>query len=338
MLRLGILGAARIAPYALVKPARVVGGVEVGAIAARDPRRAVQFALRHGIPTVHDSYADLVSDPSLDAIYIPLPNSLHYEWTMRSLAAGKHVLCEKPIASNSREAVTMANAAEDTGRILMEAFHYRYHPLADRMRNIINDGTIGTVSHIETYMCSILGRRNDIRFQFNLAGGALMDMGCYAVHMTRYLAGTEPVVECANALLWSPSVDRRMDARLVFPDGVTAQVACSLFSHTLLRIQAIVHGEHGELRVTNPILPQYGHLIQIRTEHRNRWEHVSGGSTYAYQLRSFIDAVRTGIPPVTDGWDAVANMLVIDAVYRSAGLPVRGEPQTSDSHQKWTST
>src|SRR5205823_14173805 len=128
-LRFGVLGAARIAPLAIVKPARQVDGVVVSAIAARDPERAKEFASKHGIPKVHTSYDALVDDPDIDAVYIPLPNGLHAQWTLRAIAAGKHVLCEKPFTANAAEAEQVADAAEASDVVVMEAFHYRYHPL-----------------------------------------------------------------------------------------------------------------------------------------------------------------------------------------------------------------
>ncbi len=136
-LRIGVLGAARIAPTALTRPAKQVPEARVLAVAARDPARARKFADKHDVPRVHASYDALLADPEIDAVYNPLPNALHCEWTIKALEAGKHVLCEKPMASNAREAERMAEAAEKTGLVLAEAFHYRYHPLAARMREII---------------------------------------------------------------------------------------------------------------------------------------------------------------------------------------------------------
>lgn len=298
-------------------------------MAARDPNRASQFAARHGIPVVHKDYSDIVSDPTIDAVYNPLPNSLHHEWTIRALQAGKHVLCEKPLASNTSEAAEMAAEADRCDRILMEAFHYRYHPLAERVRQILDGGALGRIRHIDVSFCTTLRRKNDIRLQYALAGGALMDVGCYAVHIARFLADAEPAVLRANARLWSPNVDRRIDADLLLPEGVTAHIEGSLFTPTLFKAQAIVQGEQGELRVLNPILPHYFHLILLRTVRQRRWWRMPGDSTYTYQLRAFADAVRTGVPPVTDAPDAVANMRVIDAIYTSAGLPLRGAPLPS---------
>src|SRR4051812_9748216 len=171
-LRIGILGAAKIAPAALIKPARQVNDVEVAAIAARDRAKADKFARKHGIATVHESYDALLADPSIDAVYNPLPNGLHGKWTIAALEAGKHVLCEKPFTANADEAVTVAAVAQRTGLVVMEAFHYRYHPLAQWLVEIANDGTLGTIEHIDTRMVIPLLPKSDIRWQLSLAGGS----------------------------------------------------------------------------------------------------------------------------------------------------------------------
>src|SRR5437868_7369760 len=138
--RIGCLGAARIAPAALVKPASAADDAEATAVAARDPARARAFAAKHGIPVVHDSYDAMLADPDIDAVYNPLPHGLHAQWTIKALEAGKHVLCEKPFTANAAEAERVAAVADRTGLVVMEAFHYRYHPLADRMRALVEDG------------------------------------------------------------------------------------------------------------------------------------------------------------------------------------------------------
>lgn len=322
-LRIGVLGAARIAPRAIIQPARATGLAAVTAIAARDPTRAQAFATRHDIPHVHASYADLIADPAIDAIYNPLPNSLHHAWTIAALRAGKHVLCEKPLASNAEQAAEMAVVAAQTGRVLMEAFHYCYHPLATRAKEIIAQGHIGRLRHIQTWMCIPLYRRHDIRYRYDLAGGALMDVGCYAIHMARFFAGAEPAVTGASARLSSPNVDRRIEAELLFPDDVAAHIVGSLWSHTLLRIQAIITGDAGELRVANPVLPHMYNHLTLHTSAGTVRERIAGDPTYFYQLRSFIAAVREGAPILTGPADAIANMRVVDAVYSAVGLPRR---------------
>ena len=328
-LRLGILGAARIAPMALIRPARQVPEAVVAAVAARDPARARAFAAKHGIPRVAERYEALIADPELDAIYNPLPNSHHCEWTIRALAAGKHVLCEKPIAANAAEAERMAEAARASGRVLVEAFHWRYHPLAARMREILASGEIGRVQHLEAWLCFPMLSPSDIRWRLDLAGGALMDAGCYPVSMVRHLAKatdeeSEPEVVSARSWLRSPQVDRRTEAELRFADGRSGKIGCSMLSHTLLWTSILARGDAGEMRVANPIAPHFWNRLRVRNARGTRSERVRGDATYTHQLRAFVDAVRRGTPVPTDPRDAIANMRVIDAIYRAAGLQPRG--------------
>ena len=323
-LRIGILGAARIAPLALVRPARVVPELEVLAVAARDEGRARRFAARHGIPRVHAGYAELLADPELDAVYNPLPNGLHCEWTIRALEAGKHVLCEKPLAANADEARRMVLAAEKAGRVLVEAFHWRYHPLAERMKGVVASGVLGRLRHVEASFCIPLPLPGDIRYRFDLAGGATMDAGCYPVSIVRHLAGAEPEVVSATARLASPEVDRWMRAELRFEDGRSGRITCSLFSSSLLRLEARVVGDAGEMRVLNPIAPHFFHRLRVRTQAGRTSERVAGEASYTHQLRAFARAVQQGERVPTDGAHGVANMAVIDAIYRKAGLRPRG--------------
>jgi predicted dehydrogenase len=322
-LRLGILGAARIAPAALIRPARNVADTEVVAVAARDRDKAARFAKKHSIATVHGSYEALLADPNVDAVYNPLPNGLHGKWTRAALAAGKHVLCEKPFTANADEAAEVAAVAAGSGRVVMEAFHYRYHPLAARVREILDAHEIGRLRHVETWLCFPLPMFSDIRYNHALAGGALMDAGCYAVHLARFLGGEEPTVVSAAAKLRTPNVDRAMHAEVRFPSGHTGSVHCSMWSSTLLRIFARVVGEHGELAISNPVMPQLWHKLVVRTPDGKRVERFDKRPTYEFQLEAFRDAVLRGTPTLTPPSDAVANMRVIDAIYRAAGMHPR---------------
>ncbi len=331
-LRIGVLGAARIAPAALVKPARLVDGVEVVAVAARDRGRAEKFAQKHGIGRVFDSYDALVADPEIDAIYNPLPNGLHGVWTKAALAAGKHVLCEKPFTANADEARDVAAAADASGLVVMEAFHYRYHPVAQRMVDVVRGGEIGELRHVESSLCIPLPLPKDIRYRLDLAGGATMDTGCYAIHMNRLVAGAEPEVISAQARLARPDVDRWMQAQLRYPDGVTGTMTTALWSSTPLKVSVRAVGSVGELRVFNPTGPQMGYRMTVRRGGTKRRIRVEGAkkATYTYQLEAFVAAVRDGAPVLTPPADAIANMSVIDAVYRAAGLGVR-EPSMRGS-------
>lgn len=324
-LRIATLGAARITPMALVRPARQVDGVEVVAVAARDRTRASKFALKHRIAHVAESYDALLSDPDIDAIYNPLPNGLHAEWTMRALRAGKHVLCEKPFASNADEASRVRTEAAKLPLVVMEAFHYRYHPLALRTLELTTGGELGALKRIETAMCIPLPIPGDIRYRLDLAGGATMDTGCYAIHMLRTFSGEEPEVVSATPILASKGVDRAMTADVRFESGATGQMTCSLWSRRLLKLGVRVELEGGEVRVTNPVAPQFFHSLKWRRTGESSWrkERFDKTPTYTYQLRAFVDAVTTGAPFPTSVDDAVLNMRVIDAVYRAAGLEPR---------------
>ncbi|MCU1389639.1 MAG: oxidoreductase [Ilumatobacteraceae bacterium] len=323
-LRIGVLGAAAIVPVALVKPATANPDVEVAAVAARDPQRAAEFAKKHGIATVHPTYDALLADDTLDAIYNPLPNGLHGHWTIAALRAGRHVLCEKPFTANADEAQLVADAAAASGRVLMEAFHWRYHPVAARMVEIMRSGELGELRHIETAMCFPNFKRHDIRWNPALAGGALMDAGCYAIHWARTLAGVEPEVTSATSLLRSPGIDRKTVVDLAFPGGATGRVTASMWSRSVLRMMARAEGTEGTLHVFNPIAPQMYSRMTVEVGAVKRREKVaSDGTTYAYQLRAFVAAVRDGAPTLTPPDESVKNMGVIDAAYRAAGLEPR---------------
>jgi predicted dehydrogenase len=327
-LRIGVLGAARITPTALVKPASRMPEVEVVAVAARDETRAQKFAAKHGIATVHGSYEALLADPQVEAVYNPLPNGLHGRWTLAALAAGKHVLCEKPFTANAEEAEAVAAAADASGLVVMEAFHYRYHPLVERLLEIVGD-ELGPLRRVETRMCIPLPMRNDIRYDLDLAGGALMDVGCYAIHQLRTLAGAEPEVVSAEARCTKPGIDRWAKAEMSFPDGSTGGIECALLSGKLLSLGARVEGERGELKVINLTGPQYFHRVVVKTKDprtgvtARRSEKVKGEATYWYQLEAFTKAVRDGGPVLTPPADSIATMRVVDAAYRAAGLEPR---------------
>ena len=323
-IRMGVLGAAAIVPVALIGPARLIPEVQVTAVAARDPQRARHFARRFGIPRVHKTYQDLIQDPEIDAINNPLPNGLHADWTIRALQAGKHVLCEKPMASNAREAEEMPKAAHETGLVLSEAFAYRYHPLTKRVKEIIASSELGQVKHIEAQFCFLLPFTNNIRFKYELSGGALMDCGCYPVSLIRHLAEAEPRVEQAEASLFAPQVDHKMTAALSFADGRTAHLVCDMLSPKLFRSLLKVEGETGRLRVLSPFQPHIFHWLTIQTTKGNRSERVRGENSYALQLRAFLNAIRGEMELNTDPADAIGNMRVIDAIYEKAGLKQRG--------------
>jgi len=322
-LRLGILGAARIAPLALIRPARDCPGASVCAVAARDRTRAERFARKHDIPGVHDSYRALLADPDIDAVYNPLPNGLHGVWTERALRAGKHVLCEKPFTANAEQARSVSATARETGRVVMEAFHWRYHPLAARVLEILASGELGEIRHVAAQLYAPIVNKRDIRYDLALAGGATMDMGCYTLSIVRTLAGGEPTVRAARAKLLKPGIDRAMEADLEFGDGRTGFVRCSMWSRHILGTSARVEGSRGTLTVINPVLPHFFHRLRVDTNAGWRRERIRGPATYRCQLDAFVAAIRDGALLATGPDFSIANMAAIDAVYEAAGLAPR---------------
>ncbi|HEY4269217.1 MAG TPA: Gfo/Idh/MocA family oxidoreductase [Galbitalea sp.] len=320
-LRIGILGAAGIAPNAIILPARAIGGVEAAAVAGRDRARAEAYAAEHGIPRVHESYAALIADPDIDVVYNPTPNGLHGRWTAAAVRAGKHVLAEKPFTANAAEAREVAAVVADSDRIVMEAFHYRYHPLMLRALEILASGELGALISVEGTFLTGGAPRDDIRWSWPLAGGALMDLGCYPVHMLRHAVGAEPTVLAARAIESEPRVDGVMEVDLEFPGGVSGLVRVSMVGEGD-DMSARFVGENGVLEVQGPWLPQLGNGIRVIGGAGDRVEEITTEPSYNFQLRAFL-AVLDGAPLITGVDDAIGNMEVIDAAYRAAGLPVR---------------
>jgi predicted dehydrogenase len=322
-LRIGILGAARIAPDAVCKPARGHPRVRITAVAARDRDRAQAFAQKWDIPRVHGTYQELIDDPEVDAVYNPLPNGLHGYWTMAAVAAGKHVLCEKPFTADEAEARAVADRVEGSGRVVMEAFHWRYHPLADRVLELLVDGAIGEPRSARASLCFPVRSTGDIRWNLDLAGGALMDAGCYPVHMLRTFLAGEPTVRSARIWERSPGVDRLAEAELDFDDGVTASMRASMWSRHLLAVWVKIVGTEGELRILNPLAPQVFSWLSWRSRGTRHHERPERSTTYLHQLDAFSGAVLDGSPIHTGPADAIANMATIDAIYRQAGRAPR---------------
>jgi predicted dehydrogenase len=321
--RIGILGAARIAGSSVVRPARRVSGVTVAAVAARDPLRASGYARSHGIPVTYSRYEELLADPSLDAIYVPLPNALHGRWTARALEAGKHVLCEKPFTANADEAREIAALADSTGLVVMEAFHYRYHPLSQRILDIVASGELGELRSVDAVLCVPMPpTARNIRWNYELGGGSMMDLGCYAVHMVRTFSGEEPVVVDAEARVHDESIDRFLRAELAFPSGATGSTTVAMWSAKLFSLRLDIRGSHGSMRVSRPISPQFFARIVVNAKSGRRAERTTRRPSYEFQLEAFRDAVGGG-PNLTPPADSIATMTVVDAAYRAAGLPLR---------------
>jgi predicted dehydrogenase len=311
--------------------------VTVAAVAARDKDRAEAFALRHAVPAAYGSYDELLADPDIDAIYNPLPNSLHGPWTLKAIAAGKHVLCEKPFASHARQAEQVAAAAAAAGLVVMEAMHYRYHPLIRRLAEVVAE--LGPVQHLQCWTSFVIEDPEDIRYDYDLAGGALMDGGCYAIDCLRLLGGGEPSVSAALADLWPSSgdpasetvdpgkaADRAVAVRLAFPGGATGWFESAFTRNGEFRADVHVSCRDGQAWLQNFILAHLGRLVATRKGSLIADEQGGGDTTYTYQLRAFAAAIEAGPggdPLPTSAAEAVPTMRVIDGAYRAAGLALR---------------
>ncbi|WP_405866727.1 Gfo/Idh/MocA family protein [Streptomyces sp. NBC_00005] len=325
-LRIGVLGAARITERALIDPARA-GGHRLVAVAARDRSRAEAFAAEHGVERVADSYADLLADPEVEVVYNPLANGLHGPWNLAALAAGKHVLSEKPSASNAEEAAEVREAAAKAGTAFMEGFHYLFHPLTRRLHELLAGGELGDLQRVEAMVAIQAPADTDPRWSLPLAGGAVMDLGCYSLHALRMLApwaGGAPRLVSARGgeRAGAPGVDAWLDAELEFPGGATGSARCHM-AYDKLEMSCRIVGSRGEAYTPNFVLPQMDDRIVVRTEEGARTERLGTRSSYTYQLDAFAAHVREGTPLPLDADDAVATMTLIDECYRAAGFEPR---------------
>jgi predicted dehydrogenase len=327
MIRIGILGAARIAPRGIITPANAQLGAEVVAIGARDLERARNFARQHSIPVALGSYQELVQRDDVDLVYVALPPSAHLEWCTAALANGKHVLVEKPFASNAQDAAQMVAAARAAGRHLIEGFHYRFHPLFLAALAELRRGAIGRIRHIEAlFNANLPDTPGELRYIEALGGGALMDLGCYCMHWIRTVAADEPTVVSARARCGTPGVDLEVEARLAFTSGPTALLKCSMQPEDGVLLRRLrVEGDKGLLELDNPVSPHAGATLAIESDAPSVPQIVSGGdTTFQYQLRHVIDVIEGRAQPLTGGEDALNNMRAIDSIYRAAGLRPRG--------------
>jgi predicted dehydrogenase len=325
-LRIGVLGAARISELSIIGPAAATG-TRIVAVAARSRDRAETFAQTHGIERVHESYAGVIADADVEAIYNPLANSLHAPWNKAAILAGKHVLTEKPFASNATEAAQIRDLAHGRPLVLFEGFHYLYHPLMKRLMSLLADGELGTMRRVESTMFMSAPPADDPRWSLDLAGGALMDLGCYALHVQRVLgdfAGGEPRLVGATGAerAGASGVDEWADANLEFPSGATGLARCSMTSENWDMSLRVV-GTTGEAFIPDFLYQKYDDRIIIRSDSGERTEHCGNATSYTYQLQAFIDAVRNAAPYRTDADDAVATMSLIDGCYRTIGLEPR---------------
>jgi predicted dehydrogenase len=325
-LRIGILGAARIAKLSIADPSRVTGDRLV-AIASRDRKRAEVFAQEHGVARVLDSYLDVVTDPEVEVVYNPLVNSRHAPWNLAAIGAGKPVLTEKPSASNSEEAAQVRDAALKAGVAVMEAFHYLFHPVTQRLHQLLDSGELGTLRHLETVVAIVAPPTGDPRWSLSLAGGALMDLGCYGLHAQRMFArwaGGPPRLIAARGgeRRGTPGVDEWLAADLAFPGGATGLARCHMAYGSRVMTCRVV-GTRGEATAMNFIRPHFDDRVIVKTPSGERIEELGRRPSFVYQLEAFASHLRFGTALPIDATDALSTMLLIDDCYRAAGFRPR---------------
>lgn len=317
-IRIGALGASRIAVKALIEPAKGRDDVVLAAVAARDGDKAQAYATAHGFERAVTGYQALIDDPDIDAIYNGLPPSRHADLSIAALRAGKAVLCEKPFALSAQEARAMVAAADETGLLLMEAFHYRYHPMFVRIMEIVRSGRLGRLRRIDAlFETSVANKPGELRYDPALGGGALMDLGTYPIHWARTVAGAEPTVIAATQRLTDGGADIATAADLRFPDGLTARITTQMDQPSKATLE--VEGELGRLHAVNPLAPQVGNLLTVEIGGEEHTETFTQETTYAFQLAAFLEHLRAGTQPPTSGADSIAQMAAIEAI-RSAAV------------------
>ncbi|AKK28635.1 Gfo/Idh/MocA family protein [Mycobacterium sp. EPa45] len=323
-LRIGILGASRVAERAVVGPAHDLGHRLV-VVAARDPQRAKDFAGLYGVERVATSYADVVEDPEVDIVYNPLANALHAPWNLAAVNAGKPVLTEKPFARNHTEARTVADAATSAGVSVLEGFHYLFHPVTQRIFELATNGELGEIHHVEVRMAMPAPEPGDPRWSLELAGGALMDLGCYGLHIMRQLGSRglgRPSITGAHASQRTAGVDEWCDIELSFPSGATGCSANTMVAQAYSFTLKVV-GTKGDAMVHDFIRPHLDDRITIRTPSGSRVEHLGTRPSYTFQLEAFAAHIRDGGQLPIGVEDAVQNMHYVDAAYRAAGMSAR---------------
>ena len=312
-MKFGVISTATIGTETVI-PAIREAGHEVVAIASRNRTRAQEVAEQLEIPRAYGTYEELLDDDDINAVYNPLPNALHAEWTERAADHGQHVLCEKPLAVDAAEARKLGRYCDERGITLMEAFMYRYHPRTRRAAELCRDLDIRSVKARFQFT---LDDHDDVRFDPDLAGGSLMDVGCYAVNAARLFLG-EPEQVYATATTIDNGVETELTAILEYEDGVTAEVS-STFTTTATQHYRI-EATNGWLEASEPFLPQGddGTKLEYQIDGRRATEYFEHVNQYALEIEQFVDCIETETSPETDADDATRTMEIIDALHESA--------------------
>ena len=319
--RWGIVSTAGIAQNAFIPALRQTKRGELVAVASRDRARAEAFAAENDIPVVFDDYASMLESDEIDAVYNPLPNSLHAEWTIAAAKNDKHVFCEKPLAISPAEAQTMVEACKEAGVVFFEAFVFLYHPQTLRLREVIDSGRIGRLIQVEAHIAgNIFTRPNieqNIRLSKELVGGALMDMGCYPITFARFAFAEEPLAVRADCYIHPKfDVDTRDALILNFSDDRQASLMASF--HNTGGQGALIFGEDGFIEVPNPYHPpEQSRFIVHRSDGTETYEFNTGVRPFAPAIEHFHDVILDGVEPIVTADNAAGTLAAINAAWES---------------------
>jgi xylose dehydrogenase (NAD/NADP) len=314
-LRWGLLGTARI-NRSIIPAIRAASRSVLAGVASRTSARAAAYAAEWSIPEAHGSYDAMLDDRSIDVVYIPLPNHLHVEWTLRAIDAGKHVLCEKPLALSPAEVDRVAEAAAQRGVVVAEAFMYRHHPLTTRAVSLVRDGALGPLKVIRGAFTFVLTRPDDVRLVPEWGGGSLWDVGCYPVSYARLLTGEEPVSVSAQVVRHETGIDLSAAATLLFPRGVIASIDCGFGAH--FRTSMEVAGVDAVMRIDTPFKPGAEAEIRLTRGDRQETVTVAGEPLYLGEIEDLEAAVLDGRPPRVSLADTRGNVATLAAIHAAA--------------------
>ncbi len=321
----GVMGNAEIARVCVIPAMQKSRNGMVHAFASRSPEQATEVAKKNDIERLYDGYDKLLTDPEIDAVYIPLPNHLHHPWTLKALQAGKHVLCEKPLSCDAREAQEMADAAADAGLVLMEGLMYRFHPRSQRIKEMVAEGTIGNVCLVRFAFCypmdqELLSSGNNPRLKPEMGGGALLDVGCYGASVARWLLDAEPTQLQAQAVYHAGGVDVHLVGSLRFPDSGLATLEASFIS-ALQQTYTVVGSEGAVELPHDAFIPwEKDTVFTMRKKDQEvGQEHVTpGADEYQLMVEHFADVVLRKTEPAISLRESVCNMRVLDALAEAA--------------------
>jgi predicted dehydrogenase len=331
-LRWGLLGTARI-NRALIPALRASERSELAAVASRDAAKGAAYAREWGIPRVL-GYEEMLADPGVDVVYVPLPNSLHAEWTMRAARAGKHVLCEKPLAITVEEVDAVAAAAREAGVVVAEGFMYRHHPQTRRVKELVDGGTIGAVKLVRGAFTFDLTREGDVRLEPSLGGGSLWDVGCYPVSYARHLLGAEPVEAFGWQAAGANGIDEGFYGQLRFGPDVFAQFDSGFRAAFRTRLEVV--GRAGTIVVPRPFKPTAHESILLTRGDRTEEVAVTGpAELYLGEVEDMADAVLLGRPPAISLAESRGNVAALTALYQSAraAMPVAVDGGPTPRHR-----